>query len=213
MVATIPATAIRARLSSPATRSFLLRHHTCVRFVWGKKCYSSRSSDGIDVPLQPTATSPAPSPGGSNETTIPTPTILVPQSLSAARHFTEKSTRAEVLSLYRFTLRTTNAFHWCYDDGSVTDEDIAAARYTGRGVRPSGRGNTRTPPTSKKAPWRDRLRQSARKEFEEARHEKDPLVIARLLVVGGEAVEEVRRRIAEADGKIRDRIISERNER
>jgi len=57
------------------------------------------------------------------------------------------------------------------------------------------------------------LRQSARKEFEEARHEKDPLVIARLLVVGGEAVEEVRRRIAEADGKIRDRIISERNER
>lgn len=57
------------------------------------------------------------------------------------------------------------------------------------------------------------MRQSARKEFEEARHEKDPLVIARLLVVGGEAVEEVRRRIAEADGKIRDRIISERNER
>lgn len=31
-------------------------------------------------------------------------------------------------------------------------------------------------------PWRDKLIASARKEFEDARHERDPEIIARLLI-------------------------------
>jgi len=38
-------------------------------------------------------------------------------------------------------------------------------------------------------PWRDLLRESARMEYEQARYETDPEVIARLLVVGRDAVQ------------------------
>lgn len=38
-------------------------------------------------------------------------------------------------------------------------------------------------------PWRDLLRDSTRLEFEQARYETDPEVIARLLVVGRDAVQ------------------------
>jgi len=39
--------------------------------------------------------------------------------------------------------------------------------------------------------WGDVLAQNARSEFEEARHEKDPLLIARMVVVGREALQKV----------------------
>lgn len=42
---------------------------------------------------------------------------------------------------------------------------------------------------SKGVLWRDILRENARKEFEEARFEKDPEVITRLLIGGHDAVE------------------------
>ncbi len=45
--------------------------------------------------------------------------------------------------------------------------------------------------------WRDVLRTSARQEFEDARHEQDPEVINRLLVVGRDAVGRVSERFVE----------------
>lgn len=39
--------------------------------------------------------------------------------------------------------------------------------------------------------WRDVLRKSAREEFEQARYERDPEIVNRLLVVGRDAVHQV----------------------
>ena len=39
-------------------------------------------------------------------------------------------------------------------------------------------------PNDKGEPWNKVLQESARKEFEQARHETDPLIVARMLVVG-----------------------------
>ncbi|KAJ8762123.1 hypothetical protein K2173_007273 [Erythroxylum novogranatense] len=44
-------------------------------------------------------------------------------------------------------------------------------------------------PDSRGVLWRDVLRENARKEFEEARFEKDPEVVTRLLIGGREAVQ------------------------
>ncbi|KAL3505437.1 hypothetical protein ACH5RR_035278 [Cinchona calisaya] len=44
-------------------------------------------------------------------------------------------------------------------------------------------------PDSRGVLWRDVLRENARKEFEEARFEKDPEVITRLLIGGRDAVQ------------------------
>lgn len=40
-------------------------------------------------------------------------------------------------------------------------------------------------------PWRDVLRESARQEFELARHEQDPELVSRLIVSGRDAVHQV----------------------
>lgn len=45
--------------------------------------------------------------------------------------------------------------------------------------------------------WRDVLRQSAREEFEQARHERDPEIVNRLLVVGRDAVHQVAEKFIE----------------
>lgn len=42
---------------------------------------------------------------------------------------------------------------------------------------------------SRGVPWRDVLRANARKEFEEARYERDPEIITRLLIGGRDAVQ------------------------
>ncbi|CAK9265924.1 unnamed protein product [Sphagnum jensenii] len=55
-------------------------------------------------------------------------------------------------------------------------------------------------------PWRDLLCESARHEFEQARNEKDPEVIARLLVVGRDAVH----RTLEKFASKRDEVLKER---
>lgn len=51
--------------------------------------------------------------------------------------------------------------------------------------------------------WRDKLRSSARKEFEAARHVKDPEVIAKLLINGRDAVDQVMTRFLEKREKLR----------
>ena len=55
-------------------------------------------------------------------------------------------------------------------------------------------------------PWNHRLRQEARKEFEAAREETDPLILARLLVTGRDCVQKVQNKFNEADKAAWDRI-------
>ncbi|KAI5668888.1 hypothetical protein M9H77_18741 [Catharanthus roseus] len=56
--------------------------------------------------------------------------------------------------------------------------------------------------------WRDLLRENARKEFEEARFEKDPEVITRLLIGGHDAVQAALDKLVE---KQKQQIEKERN--
>lgn len=55
-------------------------------------------------------------------------------------------------------------------------------------------------------PWNLRLKEEARKEFEVAKEETDPLVLARLLVTGRDCVQQVQNRFNEADKAAWDRI-------
>jgi len=55
-------------------------------------------------------------------------------------------------------------------------------------------------------PWCRVLKESARKEFEAARNEKDPLIIMRMLVVGRQCVDETRRRFNAVEDVIRKRV-------
>ncbi|KAL7536876.1 hypothetical protein ACHAXR_008414 [Thalassiosira sp. AJA248-18] len=55
-------------------------------------------------------------------------------------------------------------------------------------------------------PWHTKLKAEARKEFEASKQEKDPLIIARMLVTGRECVQEVQRKFNEADRKCWERI-------
>ena len=50
------------------------------------------------------------------------------------------------------------------------------------------------------------MKRAARQEFEVGKKEKDPIVIARMLVVGRDAVQEVQRRFNGADDAIMQRI-------
>lgn len=65
-------------------------------------------------------------------------------------------------------------------------------------------------PDSRGVLWRDILRENARKEFEEARFEKDPEVITRLLIGGRDAVQAALDKLAE---KQREQIEKERSGR
>ena len=55
-------------------------------------------------------------------------------------------------------------------------------------------------------PWHTKLKAEARKEFEASREEKDPLIIARMLVTGQECVKEIQRKFNDADRKCWERI-------
>ena len=55
-------------------------------------------------------------------------------------------------------------------------------------------------------PWSKVLRESARREFEQGKRETDPLVVARMLVVGREALEELRRRFNAMEAQIKQRV-------
>ena len=62
-------------------------------------------------------------------------------------------------------------------------------------------------PDSRGVLWRDILRENARKEFEEARFEKDPETVTRLLIGGRDAVQSTLEKLAE---KQRQQIEKER---
>lgn len=59
---------------------------------------------------------------------------------------------------------------------------------------------------AKGVPWSQILRQNARKEFEAARVERDPLIITRLLVVGREALDKTMEKVHSAHRKIAENI-------
>ncbi|XP_071701166.1 uncharacterized protein [Rutidosis leptorrhynchoides] len=64
-------------------------------------------------------------------------------------------------------------------------------------------------PDSNGVLWRDVLRENARKEFEEARFEKDPEIITRLLIGGHDAVQAALDKLVE---KQRQQIAKEKGE-
>ncbi|KAG7350998.1 complex 1 LYR family protein [Nitzschia inconspicua] len=55
-------------------------------------------------------------------------------------------------------------------------------------------------------PWNQRLKKEARKEFEAAKDETDPLVLARLLVTGRDCVQQVQQKFNQADQAAWERI-------
>ncbi|XP_072957331.1 uncharacterized protein [Typha angustifolia] len=57
-------------------------------------------------------------------------------------------------------------------------------------------------PDARGVPWRDVLRDNARREFEEARFERDPEVVTRLLIGGRDAVEKAVDKLVEASKKM-----------
>jgi hypothetical protein len=109
------------------------------------------------------------------------------------------SSRSEALSLYRDILRTARAFYW-----SVLPPRRPArpAHSLPRLLLP--RLDRR--PNKEGVPWCRVLRESARKEFEQARHEKDPLAVARMLVVGRQCVNETRLKFDDMEKQIRKHV-------
>jgi hypothetical protein len=61
--------------------------------------------------------------------------------------------------------------------------------------------------------WSEILKKSARKEFEEARFEPDPLIISRLLVVGRDCLNQTIEKSMGVNKAIHDNIDKTRNRR
>jgi hypothetical protein len=59
--------------------------------------------------------------------------------------------------------------------------------------------------------WSKVLKENARKEFEQARYEQDPLVIARLLFVGRDCLNKTNENAAKAKLSIQSNVESTRN--
>lgn len=55
-------------------------------------------------------------------------------------------------------------------------------------------------------PWNVTLKKEARKEFDASVEERDPLIIARMLVTGRDCVQQIQNRFNEADRKAWERI-------
>jgi len=55
-------------------------------------------------------------------------------------------------------------------------------------------------------PWNTKLKLETRKEFESSRSETDPLIIARMLVVGRDCVQQVQQKFNNADKAAMERI-------
>ena len=63
----------------------------------------------------------------------------------------------------------------------------------------------------KGVPWNHRLRKQAREEFEASRQEKDPLILARLLVTGRDCVQQVQQKFNDANQAAWKRIDNDIN--
>lgn len=59
-------------------------------------------------------------------------------------------------------------------------------------------------------PWKDIVRSNARKEFEQAKHERDPLVVARLLFVGRDCLNQTSEKLAAKARAIEDHVDASR---
>ncbi|CAA6663247.1 unnamed protein product [Spirodela intermedia] len=59
-------------------------------------------------------------------------------------------------------------------------------------------------PDARGVPWREVLRENARREFEEARYERDPGIITRLLIGGRDAVQSALDKLVEKHRKMAD---------
>lgn len=68
-------------------------------------------------------------------------------------------------------------------------------------------------PNEKGELWRDVLRREARKEFEAASVESDPLIVARLLVVGRDCLNQTQEKFNEAANKMVQDIDQTRTDR
>ena len=62
-------------------------------------------------------------------------------------------------------------------------------------------------------PWNRRLRREARNEFEAARNERDPLLVARMLVTGRDCVQQIQTKFNDADKAAIERIRRDTNRR
>ncbi len=54
--------------------------------------------------------------------------------------------------------------------------------------------------------WSDLLRKNARKEFEQAKYENDPLVIARLLFVGRDCLNQTKQKLESTIAAVKNNI-------
>ena len=61
--------------------------------------------------------------------------------------------------------------------------------------------------------WSVVLRRNARKEFEQGRYETDPIVVARMLVVGRDCLMELQHRFNAIEESIKNRVTKTRNDR
>jgi hypothetical protein len=59
--------------------------------------------------------------------------------------------------------------------------------------------------------WRNLVASNARKEFEEAREERDPLIVARLLFVGRDCLNQLREKFVSKTSSLHDHIDKTRN--
>ena len=59
--------------------------------------------------------------------------------------------------------------------------------------------------------WSEVLKKNARHEFEQARYERDPLVVARLLVVGRDCLNQTKEKFLAAAQAVNDNIDRTRN--
>ena len=62
-------------------------------------------------------------------------------------------------------------------------------------------------------PWSKVLKRNARKEFEQSRYERDPTVIARLLFVGRDCLNQTKEKFIQAQQKIEENIKNTRNDK
>ena len=65
-------------------------------------------------------------------------------------------------------------------------------------------------PNDKGEPWNKVLQESARKEFEQARDEPDPLMVARMLVVGRECLDKTVQQFEAAQKRIEAKVAQTR---
>ena len=61
--------------------------------------------------------------------------------------------------------------------------------------------------------WSNVLKRNARKEFEQSRYESDPTIIARLLFVGRDCLNQTRDKYLAAQKKIEENINNTRNDK